>query len=91
MENNKADNVPYFCWDRKLTEQEIRDRLKNSTGAERDKLVAWILREAAFRDVWHFLTAKEVFNCLPRIQNSLGRWKGFWNYITKTWHEMGKI
>ena len=91
MENNKTDNVPYFCWDRKLTEQEIKDQLRNSTGAERDKLIAWILREAAFRDVWHFLTPKEVFNCLPRIQNSLGRWKDFWNYITKTWHELGKI
>ncbi|MGE5344138.1 MAG: hypothetical protein ACM3SY_21945 [Candidatus Omnitrophota bacterium] len=91
MTEKKEDSIPYFCWDRKLTEKEIKDQLKNTTGPERDRLVAWILREAAFRDVWDYLTPAEVFNCLPRIQNSLGRWKDFWNYITRTWHELGKI
>jgi hypothetical protein len=91
MTKTNDDNIPYFCWDRKLTEKEIKNQLKNLAGAERDNLVAWILREAAFKDVWRFLTPKEVFECLPRLQYSLGRWKDFWSYITNTWHELGKI
>lgn len=90
MKTNR-DNVPYFCWDRNLTEAQIKEQLKTFEGTERDQVIAWLLREAAFRDVWRFLTPKEVFNSLPRIQNSLGRWKDFWNYITRTWHELGKI
>ena len=91
MKKKTEKNIPYFCWDRELTEQEIKDQLKRKEGPERDNLIAWILREASFKDVWLFLTPKEVANCLPRIQYSLGRWKDFWNYITKTWHELGKI
>lgn len=91
MKKKTEKNIPYFCWDRELTEQEIKDQLKRKEGPERDHLIAWILREASFKDVWRFLTPIEVANCLPRIQYSLGRWKDFWNYITKTWHELGKI
>jgi hypothetical protein len=87
----KEDKVPYFCWDRNLTEHEIKERLRTFEDREREQLIAWILREAAFKDVWRFLTPKEVFACLPRLQDSLGRWKDFWNYITRTWHELGKI
>ena len=87
----KDDCVPYFSWDRNLTEKEIKTRLKISNGVEKDRLIAWILREAAFRDVWKYLTPREVYECLPRIQHSLGRWKDFWNYITGAWHELGKI
>jgi hypothetical protein len=91
MKKKKEDKVPYFCWDRRLTEHEIIDQLKTLQGTERERLIAWILREAAFKDVWRFLTPKEVYTHLPRLQDSLGRWKDFWNYITRTWHELGKI
>lgn len=90
-ENKNGGNIPYFCWDRNLTEAELKDQLKQLEGAERDRLVAWLLREAAFKEVWRFLTPKEVAECLPRIQPYLGRWRDFWNYITGAWHELGKI
>lgn len=91
MNNSTENKIPYFCWDRNMTELEIKTRLMNSSGIEKDKLIAWILREAAFKDVWKYLTPEEVFDCLPRIQYSLGRWRDFWNYITGAWHELGKI
>jgi hypothetical protein len=91
MKIKKNDTIPYFCWDRKLTEQEIKDQLKNLKGVERDHLMAWILREAAFRDVWRFLKPKEEADSLPGLQYSLGRRKDSWNYIINTWHELGKI
>ncbi len=83
--------VPYFSWDRNITDQQIKERLNTLSGPERDKLIAWIMREAAFRDVWQYVTPEEVADCLPRIQHSLGRWKDFWNYITGAWRELGKI
>jgi hypothetical protein len=89
--NQKRNTMLYFCWDRKLTEDEIREQLKHFQGTERDQLLAWLLCEAAFHDVWRFLTPLEVAAVLPRIQNSLGRWKDFWNYITGAWRELGKI
>ena len=91
ISNIDDDHIPNFSWDRNLTKGNIKKKLKALKGSKRDNLIAWILREAAFRDVWAFLSPKEVVECLPRIQNSLGRWKGFWNYITKAWHELGKI
>lgn len=91
MDKQNDDTIPNFCWDRKLTEREIKVQLKTLKGTERDNLMAWILREAAFKDVWRFLTPKEVADSLPRLQYSLGRWKDFWNYITGAWRELGKI
>ena len=91
MGNEINSELTYLFWDRKYSEKDIKNQLKSLKGRKRDKLIAWILREAAFRDVWRFLTPQEVARCLPRIQSNLGRWKDFWNYITKTWHELGKI
>ena len=87
----KQDDVPVFCWDRPWTAQQIRQRLANAQGVERDLLMAWIMREAAFRDVWVFLRPQEVYNAWPRLAPFLGRWKAFWTYILGTWHELGKI
>jgi len=87
---NDADR-PYFAWDRDVTAGEIRRRLK--TGADEDKrsFTAWVLREAAFADVWQFLTPRTVADLLPVISSQLGRRKAFWNYIIRTWHELGKV
>jgi hypothetical protein len=83
--------IPYFCWDRPWTVREIRERLQAAEGMERDKLAAWIMREAAFRDVWQFLSPAEVRELFPRVMLQLGRWKEFWQYILGTWRELGKI
>ena len=91
MEKKVEKELTYLFWDRKLNEKDIKKQLKNLSGMKRDQLIAWILREAAFKDVWLFLTPRQVYDTLPRIQSNLGRWQGFWNYITETWHELGKI
>ena len=61
MKEKNKDMVPYFCWDRKLTEQDIKDQLKNTTGPKKDQLIAWILREAAFRDVCGIIQHQRKF------------------------------
>ncbi len=87
----KEDEVPYFCWDRPWNAAEVRRRLADAKGVERDRLMAWIMREAAFSDVWYFLRPKEVYDAFPRLEPFLGRWRDFWKYILSTWHELGKI
>jgi hypothetical protein len=49
------DNL-FSCW----TVSDIRLRLAKSEGLEKDRLIAWIMRESEFRDVWLFVTPQEV-------------------------------
>jgi hypothetical protein len=85
------DSIPYFAWDRPLTVKQIKNMLQNGTDQEKQKISAWILREAAVEDVWQFLTPSQVDRLLPVIKNQLGRQKDFWLYIIRKWHELGKI
>ena len=90
--NQFDDNaIPYFAWDRTITAGEIRLCLKNGVPKEKQSLIAWLLREAAFNDVWQFVSPKTVAESLPSLTNQLGRKKHFWTYIIRTWHELGKI
>jgi hypothetical protein len=83
--------IPYFAWDRSLTVGQIKDQLRSLDGFEWNRLAAWILREAAFPDVWQFLTPREVSDHLTELEPFLGRRKDFWKYIIRTWHELGKL
>ena len=85
------ETEPSFCWDRPWTAGTIREKLRTTEGFQRDQLVAWIMREATFDEVWSFLTPREVDECLPRIERFLGRRKGYWPYIIGAWHELGKL
>jgi hypothetical protein len=84
------DTIPYFCWDRRLTVAEIKARLAAASGLERVRWASWIRREAAFEDVWTFLSPEEVRDHLTELRPFLGRKKEFWQYIIETWHELGK-
>jgi hypothetical protein len=53
-------DVPYFCWDRKLTAGEIRSQLRTAVGLDWVRLASWLMREAATADVWAFMTPAEV-------------------------------
>ncbi len=87
----REDEVPYFCWDRPRTVAQVREALQTARGAERLRLTAWIMREAAFADVWEFLSPHEVWAEFGDLERRLGRRRGFWRYILKTWHELGRI
>lgn len=87
-----SDNaIPHFCWDRAWTVADIRTRLAEARGTEYDRLLAWLLRECSFRDVWRFVTPEQVAEALPRITRQLGRWREFWPYILGAWRELGRI
>jgi hypothetical protein len=85
------DEIPYFSWDRPLTVRQIKEQLRAGAGFERVRLAAWIIREAAFADVWQFLTPEEVWRGFAEVEPLLGRRRAFWKYILNTWHELGKV
>jgi hypothetical protein len=92
MSNAMSDDViPNFCWDRKLTAGQIREQLRSSSGFEWIRLASLILREAAFADVWTFLSPEEVYSRQDKLAPFLGRRKDFWQYILGAWHELGRI
>jgi len=46
--------------------------------------LARIMREAAFPDVWQFLTPEEAWRQLDEVEPLLGRRRAFWKYILNT-------
>ena len=84
-------HVPYFCWDRNLTVADIHKNLHTFTDNRRTMFIAWLMREAAFQDVWYFLTPEQVCNNMPKVEFALGRKRNFWKFIMGKWHELGKI
>jgi hypothetical protein len=85
------EDIPYFAWDRPLTVGQIRAQLQAGASPEWARLAAWIMREAAVGDVWQFLTPREVYGRRTELLPLLGRRRGFWEYILRTWHELGKL
>jgi hypothetical protein len=91
MTEADARRVPDFCWDRRLTAGQIRDQLQQCTGPAWTKLAAWIMREAAFPEVWLFLTPQQVRDHLEELDPFLGRRREFWRFIIQEWHDLGKL
>jgi hypothetical protein len=87
----KETEIPYFCWDRKLTTNQIKEELNTNNPSHKIKLLAWIMREARFSDIWQFTSPLEVYSLFKNLYPLLGRQRPFWNYIINKWYELGKI
>ena len=55
---------PCFPWDEDLTVQELRQRLRGPDPAERQRLLAKLLREARDVDAWEFVSPEDVASAL---------------------------
>ena len=84
-------SVPYFAWDRNLSVGAIKDLIGAGSGFEWNRTASWIMREAAFADVWQFLRPDQVRESFSDLEPMLGRRKEFWQYIIGKWHELGKL
>ena len=93
MGSMKMDDtaIPYFAWDRHLTVGAIKAIIKFDNGYEWNRTVSWIMREAAFADVWQFLDPCKVRDNFAELEPLLGRKKVFWQYIMGKWNELGKF
>lgn len=85
------NDIPYFCWDRSWSVGEIRRRLASLEWPEKADLAAWIMREAAFADVWTFLSPEEIGAHMGLLAPLLGRRRELWEHMVRTWHELGKL
>lgn len=63
----KQSKRPDFLWDYNLTEKEVRRLLKEGNGHTKEWLVARILESATFKEVWKYLTLKEVLQIFPKL------------------------
>jgi hypothetical protein len=92
LDLDDPDAVPYFAWDRPVTNAELRALLAG--GSEDDRLVwaARILREARVPDVWRYLDLRR--DVLPRwaaLRPLLGRRGPMWDYLIDGWTRDGLL
>ena len=88
MRVRDEDTIPSFCWDRKWSVGDIKRRLE---GEDSLKVLAFILREAKFAEVWDFVTPGEVRAAFEELAPYLGRKRDFWRFILDEWRGLGKI
>lgn len=80
---------PYFLWDYDMSEKEVRKILKEGDEFSRRWLVGRILSHAHFRDVFKYLSIKEILNIFPKIKmrkESTQAWQrafAAWGYHVK--------
>jgi hypothetical protein len=89
LDLGQAHLRPYFLWDEDVSVQELKERLRGPDRAERERLLAKLLREARDVDAWEFVTPEEVAAALPAIRHRLGRRRGFWEFLIDGWREDG--
>ena len=82
---------PYFLWDEERTTGEFRRALAAAPPAERYRLIGKLMREARDRDVWVFVSPREVWGRFPLIRPYLGRRRAFWEYLLSAWHRDGVL
>jgi len=77
--------IPYFLWDDPMTVSELKQKLRDASEPERNRLLAKILREARDTEVWKFTSPCEVIALLPKLSLHLGRRRGFWEWLIGEW------
>lgn len=87
----RDDLVPYFFWDEDVSIAEYKAVLRGHDTFERDRLLGKMLREANDRDVWSFVTPREVADSLDRLERRIGRRFGFWRYLIDGWRRDGLL
>ena len=78
---------PYFLWDYDLTEDRVREILRGSNDFDRRWLLARILTNASYPDVWKYTNLKQVTSEFPHLklrpfiksawQNAFRAWESY--------------
>jgi hypothetical protein len=82
-----------FLWwdDVRITEEELREKLRSQDLVERGVWAGRLMREATLRDVWRFLSIDQILRDWPVLERNLGRRRGFWKYLLDGWRSDGLI
>lgn len=84
---------PYFLWsgNDRLTETELRSRVRSADLRERALWIGRVMREAKSDDVWKYVTIEEVLRDWSEIRRHLGRSRPFWEFLLDGWRRLGLI
>jgi len=85
------ERIPYFMWDYRYTVEQIKKNLAEGSESQRIWLMAKIMRDARYRDVWKFISLQDFLKYREQIMPRLGRMKGFWQFLYSRWIKYGII
>lgn len=92
LDISRDDVIPYFMWDYQYTVGQIKEMLANGPESRRLWLIAKIMRDARYSDVWKFISLQDFLEHRERLmQGRLGRKKAFWEFIHSRWIKYGII
>jgi hypothetical protein len=77
----RDDGRPYFLWWTDLTTAEFRELLKSDDPETRAYWTAALLREANSRDVWPFISPREIKAQWTRLIRYLGKSRAMWAWL----------
>jgi len=83
--------VPYFLWNEETTVSRLREILGDPDNRLRPIYAARVMREGRVRDVWSFLTPRDVVALWPQLHQYLGRRRAFWRFLLDTWQASGAV
>jgi predicted DNA-binding protein (UPF0278 family) len=91
MTNNihETGGIPYFMWDYHLTNKEIRDILDGEDCPQKIWLMAKIMRDARFSDIWQLLSMEMIRENVRNLRNRLGRRKRIWDFLLERYEKYG--
>jgi len=91
LDLSNDDKIPYFMWDYRYTVGEIKTILSEGTETERIWLMAKIMRDARYCDVWKFMSLQDFLKYRQQLMPRLGRQKGFWQFLYSRWLTYGIV
>lgn len=75
---------PYFLWDYDFTEEDVRRMLREGDETTKLWLIARILQSASYKDVFKYLTVKQIIEYFPRLRMR-PTMKKYWHRALSTW------
>jgi hypothetical protein len=85
------ETIPYFLWDYRYTVGQIKKILAEGSESQRVWLMAKIMRDARYCDVWKFISLRDFLKYREQIMPRLGRLRGFWQFLYSRWIKYGII
>lgn len=82
---------PWFLWDVDVTEDEFKARLQHEDPGIRAQWQGALLREAPYREVWRYVSLREVLANWALIQRHLGRKRAMWEWLIDGWRRDGLL
>lgn len=86
-----GSDIPYFMWDERVSEAQLREELAHGTPARRIELMAKIMRDARVADVWRYLRPEDIVAHRDELFARLGWHKPLWVFLCNGWIAHGLL